>query len=160
MSTVFTTMRRQSQRRYDVDAWVNTDNAIEVKVFDHRHHRIVAHLVENDCVKPSENTVCAAIFPDERREIELGKKDTLMLNYIEEIDRQEPEASPTSVLFWEFDDDSFAWERHSLELFEKSLSDGRMICFDNQLRETQLERAVSGLRQKYMEEVDREVAHI
>ena len=152
-------MRRQSQHRYDVQAWVNATNEIEVKVFDHRHHRVVAHLVEQEIEKLREGDVYASIYPDERREIELGKTDYLSLMHFEEIDREAPEHSE-NTLYWVMDDDSFGWARHPLHSWQSAIAEGGLIGFENQLRESQLNNVFSGLRQEYMDEIDKEVADL
>jgi hypothetical protein len=159
MSSAFTMMRRQSQRRYDVQAWVNCNNDFEVKVFDHRHHRVVAHLVEQDTDTIEEGNLYASVFPDERRSCELGDTDTLSLMYFEEIDREAPEHSE-NTLYWRLDSDSFGWSRHPLRAWKGGLVEGELIGFENKLRDSQLGRAIDGLREEYMEEVEAELSEL
>lgn len=149
-------MTRQSEQRYDVEVWHNSDDEIEVKVWDNTHHRYIAHLVEKDVDEPQEGGIYASIRHEDRKAIRQGKVDEITLKLFEEIDREAPEHSE-NTLYWNLDGDSFGWARHPLWSWQSLATEGEFVGFENLYRDELLERAFDGVRQEYMDECDKEV---
>jgi hypothetical protein len=148
-------MHRESHNRYDVRAWLNKDDEVEVKVYDHQHHRFIAHLVEKDTDEPTEGDVFASIWYECYQQLERGDEE-ITLKFFEEIDREAPEYSE-NTLYWNLDSDSFGWARHPLHSWRSSAASGEFVAFENLYRDELLERAFDGLRQQYMEDAEKEM---
>lgn len=159
MGTASTLMHRESQSRYDVRAWHNREGEVEVKVYDHQHHRFIAHLVEKETDEPTEDGVFASLWVEVAKDIESGRKDDITLKFFEEIDRDAPENSE-NTLYWNLSDDGFWWSRHPLWSWQSSAAAGEFVEFENLYRDELLENAIEGLRQDYMEACQDEVSKL
>lgn len=156
MTTDCTTMNRESQSRYDIRPWINAEDQLEVKVYDHKHHRLVAHLVETETKEPTESGVYASVWHDIRSDIREGRETSITLKFFEEIDREAHEHTE-NTLYWNFDSDSFGWARHPLRSWKSMAAEGEFIAFENKHRDELLERTFDGLRQEYMEDCEVEM---
>jgi hypothetical protein len=121
-------MSSYEHKRYDVEAWVNAHDEIEIKVYDHSRNTVIGHLVEADeqpdTIEKDDGFFYASVWAEDKPNWTDNKTTVdISLYKFEQIERDAPEHSE-NTLYWSLSGDSFDWYRHPLYAWESSLAAG------------------------------------
>jgi len=122
-------------QRYDVEAWVNSHDEIEIKVYDYNRQRVVGHLVEAEnqpsTVEAGDDYFYGNVWVEDYRNwAENCTTAEVTLKKFAKVDREAP-ADSENTLYWELSSDKFDWHRHPLSSWESCLAtDDGLVAFE------------------------------
>lgn len=141
--------------RYDVEAYVNAHNEVEIRVYDNSRRKVIGHLVEADeqpdTIRLDDDYFYASIWAgDKSRWNERNITVDVSLKIFQYIRREAPERAE-NTLYWTFSSDRFDWTQHPLWSWEASLAaeDGIMAFEPVGNTEKWLTNHIQQLEQKY-----------